>query len=106
MPEKFETLISPEVTPQPHLLDVVKINGRWAQVIDLKYVKYLDNENVEEINWDEFNWQRGKNIAVRDLIDHQEIDRQQYMTIHWGSEQEERPHLRDFVTVFGEYNKK
>lgn len=106
MSEKLETIISPEITPTPHLLDVVKINGRWAQVIDLKYIKYLDDESVEPITWDEYDYQRGENIDVGDLMDKKEINEAEFMNIHWGADQETNPSLRNHVTVFGEYYKK
>lgn len=110
MSEKLETIISPEITPQPNTLDVIKINGRWAQAKSsgslTGSIKYLDDGSMELITWNEYDYQSSENIDVGDLMDKKEIGEKEFMNVHWGSEQDKKPSLRRHVTVFGEYHKK
>ena len=104
--KKFE---QQENTPQ--LLDVVKIDGRWAQVITEDAVKYLDNQQIEKINWQDYRFQPIKRkdcsectrVWVNDLLEARQISSEEYNNLHWGPEQEKNPNLRDYITVFGEF---
>jgi len=111
MPEKeqpFEKIESIERTPRPNLLDVVKIDGRWAQaVMDGNWIKYLDDQSQVKINWDEFrrtkNWEE---LPVSMVKKSASFTPEELGRIHWGPEQEEYPYLREQVRVFGEFEKK
>ena len=106
--QPFKKQESIEQTPRPNLLDVVKIGGRWAQVVGAgNYVKYLDDQSEAEINWDEFqrtkDWER---LSVYHVKKTTNFTPEELGRIHWGPEQEQRPHLRGEVSVFGEFEKK
>jgi hypothetical protein len=101
-PEQHETQI-------PNQLDIVKINGRWAQIggMSNNITRYLDDNSTEEVNWDDFNFER-IGLSVFDAIDVRgeiftdtETD-----NIHWGPEEIKNPDLKMEVWVFGEYTKK
>ncbi len=102
--------------PQPNTLDIIKVDGRWAQIfvggdaIDLpKPMKYLDNGEDSEITFNDYEFTKDwKSLPVAllkskfgETFNDEEITR-----IHWGSEQENNPELKEFVSVFGEYTKK
>ena len=111
MPEKEQPFKGPESveqTPRPNLLDVVKIDGRWAQVVaDGNWIKYLDDQNQIKINWDDF--QRTKDwggLPVWEVKESESFTPEELKRIHWGQEQVQHPHLREEVSVFGEFEKK
>jgi hypothetical protein len=123
MPEKNDHTESPESqepTPEPNLLDVVKIDRRWAQVGPvINYIAFLDEggfgrANPREINWDDYNCEKfdkykcnnSTNVWVSDLVSEDQISPDEYMAIHWGSEELTNPRIRDFVTVFAKYTLK
>ena len=110
MPEKrpFENSELVEPTPRPNLLDVVKIDGRWAQVKGAgNYVTHLDDNSWVAIKWDDFkltkDWKGLSVIVVKGSTDFTE---KELKRIHWGPEQEQHPELREAVSVFGEFEKK
>jgi hypothetical protein len=103
-------------TPHPKVLDVILIDGRWAQVrVDVNHINFLDgDENIQSINWDEYRLSKkyatetvsvgAYMLFLPDAITEKEIGQ-----IRWGVEQEQSPELRLLVlegTVFGEYEKK
>lgn len=97
-----------EQTPRPHLLDIVKIDGRWAQVIlGGRHIRYLDDESEVSINWDDFlltkDW---KGWPVGDVKKSASFTEEELKHIHWGPEQEQHPYLREEVRVFGEFERK
>ena len=81
---------SKEPTPRPNLLDVVNVDGRFAQVrIGGNHIKYLDNESVVEIDWSEYSFLKPSlhKTHVIDLVRENKISEKEYRVIHWGSEQ-------------------
>ena len=113
MPEKegsFNNQESEEQTPRPHLLDGVKSDGRWAQVIwDGDYIRYLDDESEvpTKINWDDFRLTRDwKEIPVWEVKKSASFTQAELERIHWGPEQDQNPQLREEVDVFGEFEKR
>ena len=97
-------------TPRPHILDVVKIDGRWAQVtLGGDSVRYLDEDTVSSvfIHWDDYtlmyNWH---GLAVGDVHERSPFTDEEIERIVWGPEQKENPNVRLEVEVFGEYKKK
>lgn len=107
MMEDFETKNSNE-RARPELLDVVKIDGRWAQVIiGGDTVSFLDTGEKEPIDWSEYeltNVFRGA-IAISDImkLPEQEFTKEEIERIRWGPEEKKHPELKLEVRVFGEY---
>jgi hypothetical protein len=91
----------------PALLDVVKLDGRWAQVRGGGgAILFLDNGEARPIEWGNYRMVRsfGASQAI-DFVQEQgerftdeEIER-----VHWGPEEERHPELKKQVRVFGEY---
>ena len=96
-----------EMSP-PNLLDIVKIDGRWAQYSGGNLFKFLDDESVEEIELDDFRLAKeyGKASVVSEVKKQEKFTPEELSHIHWGSEQDQYPHLREQVRVFGEYERK
>ncbi len=97
----------------PATLDVVKIDGRWVQVVGSKdgsgevVVKYLDNDEVTGLNLADYELTRKFNMVVAHLRQFfgEELPEREAEKVHWGPEEIEKPELRGLVTVFGEYKK-
>lgn len=110
MPEKEklpQNQESKEQTPRPNLLDVVKIDGSWAQVIWFgNYIKYLDDESKVPINWDDFMLVKDWNgLTVIEVKESTSFTEKELTHIHWGPEQKQYPYLSGMVCVFGEFEK-
>jgi len=104
-------------TLRPSLLDIVAIDGRLAQVDPgERSILFLDDKarlgrnlqlhNMHEIDWGDYDFIEGSSGFVSFLRDKGEISSDEYMAVRWGPEQEENPHLRDFVRFFGRYESK
>ncbi len=100
-------------TPRPSLLDVVKVDGRWAQVVPgLDSIAFLDEKTgdkfqvIHKINWDDYEFERLNDRYVSDLMEQSKMTKDEYEKIHWGHEQQEHPEAKGYVVVFGEYRKK
>ncbi len=97
-----------EVTPRPNLLDIVMINGRWAQVIfHGNLVRYLDDKKRERIDWEDFILKEKINFCVRIARDERgyTFTAQEMQNMHWGPEDQESPELKDEINVYGIYEK-
>jgi hypothetical protein len=102
------------LTPRPGLLDVVIIDGKLAKVApDLDSVIFLEEEAKtgkkipHQINWDEYEYKKIRDIAtVGNLREKGMITEEEYYKVHWGSEEEHNPYIRDYVTFFGEFKRK
>ncbi|MEK7528505.1 MAG: hypothetical protein AAB592_01950 [Patescibacteria group bacterium] len=100
-------------TPRPNLLDVCKIDGRWAQcVIGGDSIQWLDNppNSPERINWNDYQlvrkW-RGVSVKLYRQYEPAEISDEQVQKIHFGPEEVRDPdYYKQQVRVFGEYKKK
>lgn len=112
-----------EIEPKkfrPALLDVIKIDGRWAQVGPVSdMIKFLDDKaegktDAHIVNWDEYEFEFlfpdkikiQYQASVQDLLNKGMISQREYNVVHWGPEQEENPYLRGQVSVSGIYKKK
>ncbi len=104
----FENKESTEPTPRPNLLDVVKIDGRWAQtILGGECVRYLDDDSKVFINWDDFIFVKDwKTLPVWKVKESTSFTKKELRQIHWGPEQEKHPYLREAVRVFGEFEKR
>lgn len=96
---------SQDKIPKPNLLDVVKINGRWAQVVaDGRRVNYLSDGTGEDIDWSKFKMTKSwhglpvYHVGRESNFTEEEIDH-----IHWGPEEKDNPRLKTVVSVFGEF---
>lgn len=97
----------------PATLDVVKIDGRWAQVVGTKdgsgevVVKFLDNDEVAGLDLTDYELVRKFNMVASHLKQFfgEELPKDQAEKVHWGPEEIENPELKGLVTVFGEYKK-
>lgn len=97
----------------PANLDVIKIDGRWAQVAASKadsgtvLIKFLDNDEVADLDLADYELTRRFNMVVSHLKQFfgEELPKEQAAKVHWGPEEAEKPELRGLVTVFGEYKK-
>ena len=112
MPERLSSLSenkeSIKTIPLPQALDVVCIDGRWAQAYsDDGDIIYLNDKSkyITTIIPDEYAFQPFSGY-VADLVREGQITSKEYMAIHWGPEQKKDPYLRHHVTVFGKYTKK
>ncbi len=120
MLDGFETpqdsFISLEIDPAlvyiPPELEIVRIEGRWAQVISgSTYVKYLsDPQSPVSISWEDWKLVKlytSDVVVARFLeIDRNAFDDSELSAIHWGAEQKENPELKKQVHVFGAFEKK
>ncbi|MDP3956589.1 MAG: hypothetical protein Q8P97_01160, partial [bacterium] len=91
---------------RPELLDVVKIDGRWAQVIiGGDTVSFLDTGEKEPIDWSEYELTSVFRGAVFDVmkLPGQEFKEEEIDNIRWGPEAKKHPELKLEVRVFGEY---
>lgn len=105
MPKNPEIGSEDEPTPVPAILDVVKIDGRWAQVIfGGGAVRFLDDNSAQPIEWNDYRLTQPLNTHVRDIQD--QFTDAQIANIRWGEGQEQTPYLKLEVDVFGEYVKK
>lgn len=95
---------------QPGLHELVKIGGRWAQVESgpvVSTVNYLDDGSTDRIVWEQYELARrlGTHVALLQESEHPFTD-EELSRIRWGSEQEQHPHLKGEVAVFGEFRKR
>lgn len=105
MTERFEQ-DPQERTPEP--LDLVRIDGRWAQVKGGGgAITFLDSGEDREIDWDQYRLSKSFNrgalgtvIALQpDFLTEDEIDR-----IHWAGD-DTNPDFKLMAPVWGEYKK-
>ncbi|MFA6095111.1 MAG: hypothetical protein WC757_04505 [Candidatus Paceibacterota bacterium] len=96
-----------EETPRPNTLDIVKIDGRWAQS-NGNIIVFLDDGSGVFINWNDFSLIKKYECTVGALMLKKEesFTDAEIESIHWGPEQNQYPHLKKAVTVFGEYERK
>jgi len=106
--------------PKPALLDVVLLDDMWAQVMPSRdQVKFLGDladghDEAVDVDWDKMDFEpyfsnEKTDISegcVQDLLRNKEISDEEYWAVRWGPEQEENPHLRQLVKVFGKYYSK
>ncbi len=97
----------------PANLDVVMIDGKWAQILSapikhaqkLFTIRFLSGQGpIKHINFDDLSTVRKINICVGDVgifgfkFNQDELDK-----IYWGPETEKKPELKKEVMVFAEY---
>jgi len=96
----------------PRLLDIIRINSRWAQICSLapkrNNIKYLDNNSREDIQWENYKLIWNFRLPIWHLINAGKatFTTSEIENIRWGPEENALPRLRLEVHVFGEYAKK
>lgn len=95
---------------QPDVGDVVRLDGRWAQVFsgpEESYVSYLDDGSTETVHWADYELTRrlGSHVMLVQQQEHAFTD-EELERVRWGSEQEKTPHLKGEVRVFGEFTRR
>ncbi len=99
--------------PKPRLLDIVQIDGHWAQVGPVQdMVKFLDNPggNAVIVDWNNYRFQKfyisdKSNVpggSVKDLFDREMITEEEYWAIHCAGK-DENPNYRGEMNIFGIY---
>jgi len=97
---------SVEKTPRPNTLDIVKIDGRWAQS-NYNLITFLDDKTIFSINWDDYKLVKEWGGSPVSLVKKQAaFTKEEISRIHWGSEEKKYPYLKEEVSVFGEFEKK
>ena len=114
MVEKFGSEEIIEEIPRPNLLDIVKIDGKWAQVMTGgNIIRFLYDLSTETINWDDYQMVQSFKAPseppyVGGLIDKKIVTftETEIQNIRWGTEEKDSPELKLQVKVFGEFEKK
>ena len=107
-----EVIENTDETQRPGLLDVVKIDGRWAQVrYGGNVVQYLDDNAQHQINWNDYSlirkWESGVSVGLYREFKPGDINDAQLQNTYWGDNETKNPeYLKKQVHVFGEYKKK
>ena len=98
----------------PRPLDIIKIDGRWAQIIHIgegpnhrSRIRYLDDMSSSEVYLSLYALKKIYNVGVNLAVEAGlEFTRTELKNIYWGSEEAKHPELKLIVTVFGEYETK
>jgi len=91
----------------PSLLDIVKIDGRWAQVrAGGNTVLFLDDGDAQPIDWDDYELDRHDGRALIYTKESLELEPEEILRIHWGPEEKIKPSLKLECTYFGDFIKK
>lgn len=100
-------------TRGPELLDIVKIDGRWAQVIGSgDMVKFLSTGVAERIDWGTYQLvkaYKGRAVKLVEELDGEIFSPDEIVAIHWGADvvdPAERIRMAREVSVFGVFEKK
>lgn len=94
-------------TPRPNLLDIIILNGKWAQVCNIQcVVKYLENKNHIKVDWDKLRLvRRFEDATVASIRQEIPFSNQEYRNIYAGPDQDIKLELREGVNIFGEYER-
>ncbi len=95
---------------EPSVLDIIKVDGRWAQVYSgpgRTQIGYLDDGSKETVDLSDYELVRHTDSHVRlQQMQGERFTDEEIARIRWGSEQDEHPDLKYEVHVFGEYAKR
>ena len=105
-----------ETPPLPGTLDLIILDGRFAQCINASRgggmtVMFIEDRSVVSIPFRrlyEYKYEkppRGIFTAI-DLVKDVLMSEKQLKMVHWGPEQKKHPYLREEVAFFGTYTKK
>jgi hypothetical protein len=95
----------------PATLDIIKIDGRWAQVKSVQInsedettLGWLDDKTYERINLSKYRLKKYFQSHVNTFRELNLISDKEFDNVHWASGDPD--YLKNFVTVFGEYERK
>ncbi len=100
---------------KPALLDIVRIDSRWAQVAGnprsdgTMPVRFLDDRSVGTLDFGiheltkQYRQRMSLGFAIMDYK--VELTKGEIANVRWGSEEAEHPELKLEVRVFGEYER-
>lgn len=94
---------------RPELLDIVKIDDRWAQVVGGgDQVRFLQDGQLVDVNWDDYSFEQNTNrTSLGNLVafGNATISEAEIDNIHWQAEKTSIE-LKKNVAVFGFFKKK
>ena len=93
----------------PQLLDIVQIDGRWAQVAGGgTALRYLDSGQSGEIDWQDYELKEKISQPLMTVLKLRPgtFPKELAQAVHWGPEDQEHKHLKLNVTVFGIFRSK
>ncbi|MBI5404698.1 MAG: hypothetical protein HY976_00560 [Candidatus Kerfeldbacteria bacterium] len=103
---------SPEFEPPaaPGMLDLVRLDGRWAQVMsgpETSIVTYLDDGASSDIRWSDYRLLQKLDTHVENLVRRTGLSLipEEFSRIHTGPDQRTHADAANDVHVFGEYAK-
>lgn len=95
----------------PDTLDVIKINGRWAQVIGGLFhdcgIKYLKDGSMENVDLNDYKFSPLKETLVEDLLEspNGEFGDEEFENVYFDADTAKDYNAKMEVTVFGEFLK-
>lgn len=98
-------------TLRPNMLDIIRINGRWAQIIGGGgLIKFLDEENEKifhQINWDQYKLIKKyeSSIGVFKEVYPDQITNKEISRAHYSDNERDFKHNL-LIRLFGEYKLK
>jgi hypothetical protein len=90
-------------------LDIIRLDGRWAQMGSSTAVVYLDDLSVASVDLRKYRVAKDyRSMAVWYVEKYcgAVFSDAEIRNIRWGPEQERNPELKTYVTVFAEYVRK
>lgn len=117
MSEKIPSFENKEPGPESWfgLLDIIKIDGRWAQIISgvtkkkddstTPLVHYLDDNSISHVNFQEYELSRHLDTRVATILKTGELSADEFKNVHWDSDNI-GTEMSLWVHVFGEFEKK
>lgn len=102
--ESIEENNEAESLPSP--LDVIKIDGKWAQVrAGGRIILFLDGGEAKQIDWSDYELKRYIHQALEYLPEGKELTQDELMRIYWA-EPDTKVSLKLQCTYFGDFRKK
>lgn len=105
---------TPTETPEPGTLDIIRIDGRWAQCRAKGYVRFLDEEGQSDqslimINWSEHRllkkYTAGVDIGLFRQVYPEAITDKEIENAHYATGEDDFGHKLE-IRLFGEYERK
>ncbi len=116
MPEKMPPFERKESEPEPwfELLDIVKIDGRWAQIVgalreknpgEEQLITYLDDGSPGYVDFQKYELSRLLATHVAKILKAGELSEDEFKNVRWDSDNIGTK-MSLHVHVFGEFIKK
>ncbi len=98
--------------PHPKALDIVRLDGRWVQVLagneEVGTVRFLDDGTVDqELDWTAYRLVAPLDTHLRLLADRfgESLTDEERQRLHYGPEQHDDPDVIDDMHIFGVYER-